>query len=393
MDQRLNPFSPGAGSPPPELAGREKIIESVSIALARIRAGRSAKSVLMIGLRGVGKTVLLNRLKNDAEASGLVCVQFESPENRNLPSMIAPSLRIALLKLDRIASLTDSVKRASRALGSFIGSAKIKYEDMEFGFELDKETGVADTGILDNDLAELFVAVGEAAKDKKTAVVIFIDELQYVPEAELASLISALHACNQKQLPISLVGAGLPQLVANVGKAKSYAERLFEFPIIGELSSSEAADALQLPVKKEGVEFTQEAINEVLIQTKGYPYFLQEWGSQCWEIADSSPINEKDAKLATELALTRLDTNFFRVRFDRCTPKEKDYLRAMAEVDADAPRSGDIAGILNKEVNQVGPLRQSLITKGMIYSPSHGGNAFTVPLFANYMKRTMALPN
>ncbi|MDO8693008.1 MAG: ATP-binding protein [Sheuella sp.] len=387
MNPRHNPFSPGAGTEPPELAGREKIIEDVSVALHRIRAGLSAKSVLMVGLRGVGKTVLLNRLKNDAEAEGLVCVQFESPENRNLPAMLVPCLRAALFKLDRIAGTRDLVARAVKVLGSFIGAAKVKYEGMEFGFDLGSEVGAADTGDLDYDLTEFLQCLGEAAREKKTAVVLFIDELQYVPERELAALISALHACAQKRLPITLVGAGLPQLVGNVGRAKSYAERLFDFPMIGALSNEAATDALQRPVEVHQVYFAKEAIEEILKQTQGYPYFLQEWGSMCWSVATVSTITHEDAKVATSLAILQLDTSFFRVRFDRCTPMEKNYLRAMAEINSPAPRSGDIAAAMKKEVNQVGPLRQSLIRKGMIYSPSHGDTAFTVPLFADYMKR------
>ncbi|MGB2833747.1 MAG: ATP-binding protein [Methylotenera sp.] len=389
MNPRENPFSPGAGTQPPELAGRDNVIEAVSIALDRIRAGRSAKSVLMVGLRGVGKTVLLNRLKNDAESKGIVCVQFESPENRSLPSLIVPALRSALLKLDRTSKVKGVVKKAIRALGSFISSAKLKYEDMEFGFDLDLEHGVADSGDLDADLSDLMQVIGEAAKENGTAVVLFIDELQYVPEIQLASLISALHSCAQKQLPISLVGAGLPQLVGNVGRAKSYAERLFDFPVIGALTEKDARLAIQLPVEKEGVKYTDDASKEILDQTKCYPYFLQEWGSHSWDVAKESPIGINDVKLATQLAITHLDANFFRVRFDRCTPSERSYLRAMAEFDKEAPRSGDIASLLKKEVNQVAPLRQSLIKKGMVYSPSHGDTAFTVPLFAGYMKRTM----
>lgn len=391
MNPRDNPFAPGAGSQPPELAGREKIIEDVSIALHRIRHGKTAKSVLMVGLRGVGKTVLLNRLKNDAEVEGLICTQFEYLENRTLPQMIIPSLRIALLKLDRIAGVNHAVGKALKALGSFIGAAKIKYQDLEFGFNLGKEEGVADTGDLDYDLSELLQAVGVAASEKKTAVVLFIDELQYVPEVELAALISALHACSQKQLPVTLVGAGLPQLVGNVGKAKSYAERLFNFPEIGALDEIAATEALQQPVKAKNILFSSEAVQEIFNQTKGYPYFLQEWGSHCWAVANSSPITKDDALLATQLAITELDAGFFRVRFDRCTPMEKKYMRAMAEIGTTAPRSGDIASVMKKEVNQVAPLRQSLITKGMIYSPAHGDTAFTVPLFAEYMKRTMTL--
>jgi hypothetical protein len=389
MDPRSNPFSPGAGSAPPELSGRNKVIEDVSIALHRIKNGLSSKSILMVGLRGVGKTVLLNRLKNDAESEGLVCVQFESPEDRNLPAMIVPSLRAALLKLNRLSGLGDAVSKAVRILGSFISSAKIKYEGMEFGFELGSEPGIADTGDLDYDLSELLQAIGEAAKEKNTAVVLFIDELQYVPELELAALISALHACAQKKLPVALVGAGLPQLVGNVGKAKSYAERLFNFPEIGPLPPEAATEALQRPVNQHQVSFEVGAIDEILKQTKGYPYFLQEWGSMCWGVAKTQVITEEDALVATELAILQLDSSFFRVRFDRCTPMEKNYLRAMAGINSTSPRSGDIASAMNKAVHQIAPLRQSLISKGMIYSPAHGDTAFTVPLFADYMKRML----
>lgn len=376
---------------PRELAGREKIIENVSIALHRIRSGHSAKSVLMVGLRGVGKTVLLNRLKNDAEAEGLICVQFESPENRNLPALLVPSLRAALFKLDRIAGASNLVAKAVKVLGSFIAAAKVNYEGMEFGFDLGSEKGVADTGDLDYDLAELLQSIGEAAKEKKTAVVLFIDELQYVPEIELAALISALHACAQKRLPVAMVGAGLPQLVGNAGRAKSYSERLFDFPVIGALPEKAATEALQRPVEAQQVTFSDDAVKEILKQTQGYPYFLQEWGSMCWSVASDKLISKEDALMATTLAILQLDSSFFRVRFDRCTPMEKNYLRAMAEINAPAPRSGDIAAAMKKEVNQVGPLRQSLISKGMIYSPAHGDTAFTVPLFADYMKRIIKL--
>ena len=391
MDPRENPFAPGAGSQPPELAGRKKIIEDVSIALHRIRHGKSAKSVLMVGLRGVGKTVLLNRLKNDAEAEGLICTQFESPENRSLPGMIVPSLRAVLLKLDRVAGANHAVLKAVKALGSFVSSAKLKYGDMEFGFDLGNEDGVADSGDLDYDLSDLLQAVGVAASEKKTAVVLFIDELQYVPEIQLAALISALHACSQKQLPVALVGAGLPQLVGNVGKAKSYAERLFNFPEIGALDEKASTEALQRPAQAKHTIFSDDAVREIIDQTKGYPYFLQEWGSHSWGVAKKSPINKRDVLHATQLAITQLDADFFRVRFDRCTPMEKTYMRAMAEIGTAAPRSGEIASVMKKEVHQVAPLRQSLIKKGMIYSPAHGDTAFTVPLFAEYMKRTMTL--
>jgi len=269
--------------------------------------------------------------------------------------MLVRSLRAALLKLDRMAGAKDLVAKAVKVLGSFISAAKVKYEGMEFGFDLGKEEGVADTGDLDYDLSELLQSVGAAAQNKKTAVVIFIDELQYVPEAELAALISALHACAQKRLPVAMVGAGLPQLVGNVGRAKSYAERLFDFPVIGALPDEAATEALQRPVELHQVAFAENAIAEILTQTQGYPYFLQEWGSMCWTVANTHVITKEDAVTATDLAILQLDSGFFRVRFDRCTPMEKNYLRAMAEINMPAPRSGDIAAAMKKEVIDILP--------------------------------------
>ena len=199
MDPRINPYAPGAGTQPPELAGRDEIIEKASIALDRFRNGLSARSLLLVGLRGVGKTVLLNRIAQNTEARGFVIVQIEAPEKRSLPALLIPSLRTALIKLDRIAAAGDLAKRALRALGGFVGAMKVKYEDIEFGVDLGSEPGVADSGDLERDLIDLFVEVGRAAKEKRTALVFFIDELQYVQENQFASLITALHKCAQEQ--------------------------------------------------------------------------------------------------------------------------------------------------------------------------------------------------
>lgn len=389
MDPRTNPYSPGAGNPPPELAGRNDLIEKATIALDRLRAGRSTRSMLFVGLRGVGKTVLLNHMAMQTEAQGFVVMFIEVPEKRSLPAVLIPPLRTALIKLDRIAASGVLAKRALKALGSFVGAMKVKYQDIEFGVDIGKEPGTADTGDLEHDLCELFVELGQAAKEKNTAVVLFVDELQYVKEDELASLITALHRCSQRQLPIALMGAGLPQLVGQAGRAKSYAERLFEFPEIGPLKEAEAKIALELPAEKLGVAYTKEALSEILLQTQAYPYFLQEWGKHSWQCAKSSPILQEDVIAATEVAVSDLDASFFRVRFDRLTPREKKYLRAMAELGAGPHRSGDIAQLLSKGVQAVAPTRSSLIAKGMIHSLSHGDNSFTVPLFDGYMKRVM----
>lgn len=389
MDPRLNPYAPGAGSPPPELAGRDPILENIAISLDRIKAKRQAKSILLIGLRGVGKTVLLNRISQDAEAHGIVCMSFEAPEERSLPSMLVPTLRAALLKLDRYKGAKDILQQAWGGLASFIRSAKMKYEDIEIYLDIEPALGTADTGDLELDLSDLFDAIGNAASDRKTAVVIFIDEMQYVKEEELAALITALHRCQQHQLPLTVVGAGLPQLVGNTGRAKSYAERLFEFPVIGELDREAALRAVQAPAEREEIGFEADALEEIMEQTHGYPYFLQEWGKHVWLIAERSPITLDDVNSATELALTALDTSFFRVRYDRCTPTERQYLRAMAELGPGPHKSGDIAEVMGRVVQSVAPLRSSLISKGMIYSPEHGDTAFTVPLFNEFILRTM----
>jgi hypothetical protein len=300
-------------------------------------------------------------------------------------------MRATLLKLNRGEAAKAGVQKAMRALAGFTRALKLKYQDVEIALDLEPEPGVADSGDLDNDLSDLFLAVGAAAKERDTAVVLFIDELQYVPEAQLASLISALHNASQSQLPITMVAAGLPQLVGQTGRAKSYAERLFEFVPIDRLDDDAARDALIIPAQKEGAQFEAAAVAEILAQTLGYPYFLQEWGKHSWNVAAASPIKQQDAEQATVDALAELDASFFRVRFDRLTPAEKRYMRAMAELGAGPHRSGDIADQLGRKVTTVAPIRNGLISKGMLYSPAHGDTAFTVPLFDGFMKRIMAL--
>lgn len=392
MDPRLNPYAPGAGTPPPELSGRDALIERAAIALDRIRSGRAARGLILHGLRGVGKTVLLNRIRLDAEARGLVCVKIEAPEERSLPALLAPALRAALLRLDRGEAAKAGVQRALRGLAGFAKALKLKYDDLEFGLDIEPERGLADSGDLDTDLTDLIALVGAAAGERRTAVALFIDELQYVRQDQLAALISALHNANQAQLPITMVGAGLPQLLGLTGRAKSYAERLFDFAPVDRLDDAAAAAALTVPAAKEGVVYEPGAVQEILAQTRGYPYFLQEWGKHSWNVAQGSPIRTRDSERATLEALAELDASFFRVRFDRLTPKEKRYLRAMAQLGAGPHRSGDIADVLGAKVTTVAPVRNGLIAKGMIFSPAHGDTAFTVPLFEGFMKRIMPAP-
>lgn len=392
MDPSKNPYAPGAGTPPPELAGRDAVLDDAAVALDRIRRGLSAKCIAMIGLRGVGKTVLLGRIARDAGARGISAVQVEAKEGGALAPLLALPLRSCLLSMSRRAAASDKAKRALRALGSFVRSASIRHGDLEFGFDAGREPGVADSGDLEHDLGDLLRTAGEAAQARDAAVVLFVDELQYLAEPELAALIAALHQAAQRQLPVSMVGAGLPQTVANAGKARTYAERLFSFREIGALDAEAAARALERPAEALGVSYAPDAVDLVIRRTSGYPYFLQEWGKQCWDCAESSPVTLADADEATARAETELDASFFRVRFDRLTPSEKRYLRAMAELESDPRRSGDVAGVLGKPVTSVAPVRSKLIHKGMIYSPAHGDTAFTVPLFDEYLRRAMPAP-
>ena len=345
--------------------------------------------MLMVGLRGVGKTVLLDRMRTEAEQQGIYTVRVEAPENRSLPAILAPELRIALLRLSKGERTKEAAQRALRGLAGFAKALKLKYEDIEVGFDFEPEAGLADNGDLEHDLQALLEAVGQAARQGQTALAIFADELQYVAEDQLAALITALHRTAQQSLPVMLIGAGLPQLRGRMGRAKSYAERLFNFPQIGPLPDAAAKLAISKPVRDCGADISDEALQLIFDETQGYPYFVQEWGKHAWESAARSPITARDVQSASQIALAALDESFFRVRFDRLTPTEKRYLRAMAELGPQPHRSGDIAAVLQREVTSLGPTRAQLISKGMIYSPSHGDTAFTVPLFDAFMRRIM----
>lgn len=389
MDPIRNPFAPGAGTPPPELAGRDELREALHVALERAKIGRPAKSAMLVGLRGVGKTVLLDRVRQDAEEAGIHTVRIEAPEGRSLPALLAPQLRQALLRLSQVETAKQYAIRGLRALAGFASKLKVTFGDIEVGLDYEPEPGLADNGDLEHDLQALFEQVGLAAKSAGTALAIFIDELQYVEEPQLAALITAMHRTEQRQLPVVLVGAGLPQLRGQMGNAKSYAERLFDFPEIGPLPPAAARLAIERPLAKEGVDVEAEALEQILRVTKGYAYFLQQWGSHTWRAASESPITKADVDTASLTAIAALDESFFRVRFDRLTPKEKKYLRAMAELGAGPHRSGDIAACFKARVSSLAPTRSSLIVKGMVWSPNHGDTAFTVPMFDEFMKRIM----
>ena len=390
MDKIVNPFSPGAGAPPPELAGRDELIEDAQVLLGRVRLGKPEKSFFLTGLRGVGKTVLLNKIGHMAEDNKYRIVMIEASEDKSLAVSLIPHLRKLLFDLDRIAGAGEKVKRGMAVLRSFIGTVKISVGGGDgFGLDFEPEQGSADSGDLDADLSSLFIAVAEAAQSRETAIALFIDEVQYFNSKELGALVMAMHKMQQLCLPLVLVAAGLPILPGLVGDAKSYAERLFNFPTIGPLPLGDANKALQDPVMAKGVSFTADALAEIFRMTNGYPYFLQEWGYQVWNHAQVSPITIDVVRHSTETVSRRLDANFFRVRIDRLTPKEKQFLRAMAEMGAGPYRSSDIAEMQGVKISKLGPVRDSLIKKGMAYSPAYGELAFTVPLFDDFMRRTM----
>ena len=384
-----NPFAPGAGVQPPELAGRDEVLDSVHVAAERTRRRLPARSVLLLGLRGVGKTVVLNRAQDRAQEAGLATVVIEATDRSALPALLATELRGVLLRLSRQRRVRELAARAMGVVASFAAALKVKYGDVELGINTPVEPGVADSGDLEVDLAALFDALGAAASAADTALMVIVDELQYVPKAELAALSAALHRVAQRRLPIFLAGAGLPQLRAQVAEAKTYAERLFEFREVGPLSAPASIAAVAKPIRAQHAEIAADALRMIFAETQGYPYFLQEWGKHVWDIAERSPIAAGDVQRASGEVAASLDAGFFRARFDRLTPAQKRYLRAMAELGPGPHRSGEIARVLDRKVTSLGPTRAQLIAKGMVWSAARGDTAFTVPLFDRFMRRIM----
>lgn len=385
MDPIINPFSPGAGAPPPELVGRDAIFEEARILLGRTRQRRSVQSFMLTGLRGVGKTVLLSEIKRMAYSVDVLPVAIEAAEDKPLASILVAPLKKVLFELDRMQGAKDKVKRGLVALRNFIGTIKIEIGD--FGLGIDPQHGFADSGDLEYDLSELFACVAEAAAEKNKGIVILVDEIQYLPEKELGALIMAMHRMQQDSLPLALVGAGLPILPGLAGNAKSYAERLFRFPPVGALSEADSISAIRNPLVQANVRIDEDAVRRVYEISKGYPYFLQEWGYQLWNAVSHEPIHISDVEAIHSSVLARLDSSFFRVRMERLTKAEKDFLFAMAEVREPEIRIGAVAEQLNVSVGALGPRRSSLIKKGMVYSPAYGSIAFSVPLFGDYLKR------
>ncbi len=388
MDNVRNPFAPGAGSTPPELSGRDDIIEAASVSLQRVLIGRPAKSQIFLGLRGTGKTVLLNKVEQLAERHNHLTAFVEAQEGKPLPDILYPSIYQLLRQLSLKEQAKAAAHAAMRALQSFASVFNISVGNTSLS--VDPEIGTADSGDLEFDLGELFLRVGEAAKADARAWTLFIDEVQYLTKSDYSALISAIHRVNQKQLPILFFGAGLPQVAALSGNAKSYAERLFDYPALGPLDQVAACDAIRKPILDEQESISDDALRLIATQTEGYPFFLQEWGYQSWSAASQSPISIDDVEIASNAAQKRLDEGFFRVRFDRLTPKEREYVLTMAQLGKGPYRSAEVAEKLGESVQSLGPRRATIINKGMIYSEAHGDIDFTVPMFDDYLRRTYA---
>jgi len=390
VDRVRNPFTPGAGSRPPLLVGRDAQLDTMSVAVQRMDLGRFERSILLAGLRGVGKTVLLNEFGRIAEGHGWVHEHIEATEDTRVAGAVATLARRVLLEL----SVKERVKDRARAgLGALRTFVKVHVPTGDGGaltIDLEPRPGLADSGDLDGDLGSVFREVGETAAAGRTGVLFTIDELQYLSKSELGALIVGLHRVSQLGLPLLVAGAGLPSLPGLAGEARSYAERLFSYVDVGSLGDDDARRALVEPVEEEGSEWDPGAVDRVIAQTEGYPYFLQEFGKQAWNVADGPAITTADVTASATLALDELDHGFFRSRIDKTNDSERDYLRAMAGLDGAGPHlSGDVAAALGKTTTQVGPVRDSLIKRGLLYAPRHGVIAFTVPMFDQFIRRTL----
>ncbi len=391
MDPRLNPYTPGAGVRPPALVGRDREIASFGILLERLRHGRAERSVLITGLRGVGKTVLLGAFAQQARVEGWASIEGEISSGSAFGPRMALLARRALLELAPRERWRQLLRRAAGVLRSF--SITVSTDGSVTGsLDVEPIEGAADSGELGEDLSDLFVAVGEAAREQGSGVVFLLDEIQFLDRHELEALIRALHRVSQRQLPLVLAGAGLPNVARLAGEAKSYAERLFTFPVLGPLPLEAAQDALILPASALDVSYDRRAVAAVMAFAEGYPYFIQEYGDVLWDHAVGPIVTAQEAVEAQALVEARLDANFFRVRIERASEQEVGYLRAMAELGPGPQTAAAVAGVLRRRSEQLGKVRTRLIEKWLLYAPSYGRAAFTVPQFDRFLRRTYPTP-
>ncbi len=385
MDPYSNPFAPGAGSRPPELAGRDDILELARISCGRAIRGRSARSIMLLGLRGTGKTVLLNEIGRNADQEGLLVSKVESPEGESLARLIYPEMRKVMRSLSGVETAKHIATRGLKGLRNFASVFKIEFSGLEVGVE--PELGLADTGDLQYDLPDIFTMIGKAARAAGRGWVLLIDEVQYLSDADLSALIVSIHRVSQEGLPVLLVGAGLPQIARLAGEVKSYAERLFQYPPVGALDDAAAGQAIEKPIIDEDAGITAEALELIIKRTQGYPFFIQEWASVVWNNAEGPEITFADAESSYTETLALLDDGFFKVRIDRLTKAEVQFVKAMAQLGDGPYGMADIANVMNRSQKSLGPARSNIISKGMIYSTDHGYLDFSVPLFAEFMRR------
>ncbi|QJU55085.1 ATP-binding protein [Herbiconiux sp. KACC 21604] len=396
MQALTNPYTPNAGAEPQAVVGRDDQLESFDFLLARIERAKTEQSMIITGLRGVGKTVLLGQFRTKALERDWVVVELEVSKNdeSHFRAAMATKLRTALFELSPKARWTDRFTHAASVLRSFTISVDVG-GTVSAGLDVDAAEGFADHGNLALDMTDVFVAIGEAAKERERGVVLLFDEVQFLNKQQLEAVIGALHKMVQRKLPVTLVGAGLPQIAELAGDAKSYAERLFKFPSIGNLDDGDARAALSKPAADEGIAYTDDALVESLEVTGGYPYFLQELGYAVWTVAEGPIITRDDIHTAVPGYEAKLDESFFRVRLDRATETQRAYLRAMAGLGPAPQKASDVADAMGRTSQNLGPTRAELINMGLLYTPEHGYAAFTVPHFDKFLLRaipTLSVP-
>ncbi len=389
MDPLQNPYSMSAGNPPAALTGREEQTEQLRRLLARLRNGLNEQSVILWGLRGVGKTVLLLEFESVAGSEGWISPDpIEIRSDTNFRAELADAAYEALLRLNRRKAIGERLKAFTALLGGFKAGVSTEGK-LEFSFDPSAISGT--TGDLERDLTHLFVELGETARDHDTGVVFLIDEMQFLGREEMEAIAAAMHRMSQLKLPVALVGAGLPQLPGLMVEAKSYAERLFSYPQLGPLSDQAAREALLKPAQAEGVTFDGDALDRIVQSSGGYPTLIQAYGKEAWNMAPGATIALDDVLASEPIVQSKLDDEFFHVRFEKATPRERRYMAAMADLGNGPYRTSDIAKRLSSRASATSAVRDSLIKKGLIYSPDHGEADFTVPHFSPFMRRRYPL--
>ena len=380
-----SPYTPGAGAMPRYLAGRESMLEEADKILEAVAMGYPQKPSIYYGLRGVGKTVLLNAIEEKAEELDILYAHIEIAEKRSFIVQIANASKKIIHRMSVIESVKDLGHKALGILQAF----QVTYnpEEQTFTAGIAEPSMYISSGVLSDDLTEMFVAMGRMAAKAKRAICFFVDEIQYMKPNEMEALINALHRVNQLRLPITIYGAGLPKILKILGEVKSYSERLFQYIEVAELSDHAATDAIVKPATELGVQYEEEAVEEIKEWSKGYPFFIQELCNTIWEETESEIIKKSDVERVIPVFLDKLDKGFFKIRYDRCTKKEHDFLFAMVRCGSLPCTISNVAKILGKRVSSISPTRAQLISKGIIYSTGHGEIDFTVPQFDRYLKR------